>query len=102
MKNLIILIMSLFLMASCAQVPRKASYQMNYQKKMQASNHWNVLAKDIAAKIKFHTEPQPVQSEFGHIIPGESEKIQTGKTAVFISGLDRSPFGNAMRTFLTT
>ena len=81
MRNLAIFIALVFL-TSCAQVPKQAAYPLSYQHKMQASEHWNQLAKEVAEKVKLTIENQ--------------------KGAIFISDSDRSPFGKAMRTLLAT
>lgn len=80
MRKMAVLLALLF-MASCAQVPKEKSYPISYQEKMQASEHWRVLAEDISNKVKSAT------------FPGDK---------IFIYDGDQSTFGNAMRTFLTT
>ena len=80
MKRLAIL-GAIILLSSCAQVPKEeAYYPLSYQKKLQASEHWNLLAKNVSLAVGFAIGSQPV----------------------YISDFDRSPFGNAMRTLLTT
>jgi hypothetical protein len=77
----------LFLLASCVQVPKQEPYQlfdnkMASQKKLQAADHWNKLSNKLVA------EWAPV--------------VKEEKTPLFIYDGDNSPFGRAMRTFLTT
>lgn len=69
----------LVLLTSCAQVPRQANYPLNYQKKMQASEHWNELASRIAEKVQLSV---------------------SSSNLIFISDADGSSFGTAMRSFL--
>jgi hypothetical protein len=78
-RNIAVFIAILFL-TSCAQVPKEESYHLSYQKKMQASEHWNELAKKIAEDVRLKTGDRKIQ--------------------VFMSDVDRSPFRNAMRTLL--
>ena len=79
MRKLAVLLALVF-MASCAQVPKEASYPITYQEKMQASEHWQLLAKDTTNRAK---------SLFGQ------------KGAIYVYDQDSSPFGEALRTFLT-
>ncbi|TLD41871.1 MAG: hypothetical protein JETT_1888 [Candidatus Jettenia ecosi] len=81
MRNIAIFIVLLFL-TSCTQVPKESAYLLGYQKKMQASKHWNKLAKKVAEDVK--------------------SKIENEKDSVFMSDADQSPFGKAMRTLLAT
>ena len=81
MRYLAIFIALVFL-TSCAQVPKEGSYPLGYQKKMQASHHWNKLARKVAADVK--------------------SKIGDERAQIFMSDVDRSPFGKAMRTLLAT
>ena len=83
MRNLAILLALVFL-TSCAQVPKEAPYLLSYQYKMQASHHWNLLAKKVA---------DDVESKFGY---------DNEKGPIFMSDADCTPFGKAMRTFLAT
>lgn len=69
-------------LTSCAQVPKESSYLLSYQRKMQASKHWEKLARKVAEDVK--------------------SKIGDEKAQVFMSDSDQSPFGKAMRTLLTT
>ena len=83
MKNLAIFIaLALVFLTSCAQVPKQAAYPLSYQYKMQAGEHWNKLAKEVAEKVK--------------------SNIRNPNDAIFISDSDLSPFSRAMRTLLTT
>lgn len=81
MRYLAVFIALAFL-TSCAQVPKEGSYLLSYQKKMQASEHWEKLARKVAEDVK--------------------SKVGNEKAQVFMSDADRSPFGKAMRTFLDT
>lgn len=106
-----------FLMAGCAAAPKQQPYWLSWQQKMQASEHWNVLANKVAGEVKSTIDSLPVypvastSSDFGHASPDAKSGSQTSanmlllmnaKGPIFISDADRSPFGNAMRTILTT
>ena len=72
----------LLLLVSCAQVPKEESYPTAYQKKLQASDHWYQLCHKIAGDW--------------------SQLAKASGKPLYISGQDRSPFGRAMKTLLTT
>ncbi len=112
MRKIAVLLALLFI-ASCAQVPKEASYPMTHQEKMQAGEHWRFLATDISKKVKLAVCPDFIETPTAggpNLSPELSYKspIQTFqstcqvKGAFFISDADQSPFGKAMRTFLTT
>jgi hypothetical protein len=100
----IAVLLALVFIASCAQVPKEKSYPISYQEKMQASEHWRVLAEEMSSQVKLAISQQPPSSSsnFGHISPDGKQTIQIINGAVFISDADQSPFGKAMRTFLAT
>lgn len=112
MRRLTVL-MAIVFMASCAQVPKEASYPMTHQETMQASEHWRFLAKDISNQVKFAICPEVSEATTGggpNISPELTHKSPVQrfqatcqvKDAFFISDADQSPFGKAMRTLLTT
>lgn len=39
------------ILVGCSQVPKPATWMMNYQRKMQAAHHWQVLARDVACQV---------------------------------------------------
>lgn len=86
MRKIAVLLVLLFT-ASCApsclvpNVPTESGYPSTCQEKMQASEHWQVLAKEIADRVKSVISPTD---------------------AIFISEDDKSTFGIAMRAFLAT
>lgn len=82
MRNIAIFI-ALVSLTSCAQVPKELAYPISYQYKMQASEHWKLLAKKVAEEVKL--------------------EIGNGKGPVSMSSnVDYSLFGAAMRTLLDT
>jgi hypothetical protein len=112
MRRITVLLAMVFI-ASCAQVPKEASYPMTHQEKMQASEHWRFLAKDISSKMKSTICPDVIENTAAgapNLSPeltykSPIQRFQSScqvKDAFFISDADQSPFGKAMRTFLTT
>ncbi|MBI5581209.1 MAG: hypothetical protein HY895_18830 [Deltaproteobacteria bacterium] len=85
------LFLAVFLMASCASVPMQESYLLSVEKRMQASEHWKVLGKEIAAEVQGSIEKQSNEQKQNH-----------HASAVYISDVDQSSFGRAMYTVLTT
>jgi hypothetical protein len=88
MRKMAVLLALVFI-ASCAQVPKEKSYPVSYQEKMQASEHWRALAKDISTQVKLAISP-------------EAKETTQIKDTILISDADQSTFGKAMRTFLAT
>jgi hypothetical protein len=82
---------AVILMASCASVPMQESYLLSVEKRMQASEHWKVLAKEIAEEVQESIEKQSKDKKQNH---------NTGP--VYISDVDQSSFGRAMYTVFTT
>ena len=82
---------AVILLASCASVPMQESYLLSVEKRMQASEHWKVLAKEIAEEVQESIEKQS---------KGKKQNLSTGP--VYISDVDQSSFGRAMYTVLTT
>ncbi|MCK5720332.1 MAG: membrane lipoprotein lipid attachment site-containing protein [Thiomargarita sp.] len=55
MKKILVTIISILLLAGCSgykSLPTAVSYPDTSQRKMQAAHHWDVLAKDLAQRIK--------------------------------------------------
>jgi hypothetical protein len=46
------LLFAVFLMISCESIPMQESYAPSVEKRMQASEHWKVLAKQIAEEVE--------------------------------------------------
>jgi len=112
MRRIMVLLAIVFI-ASCAQVPKEASYPMTYQERMQASEHWRFLAKDISMQVISAVCPEIIDTPTGSgpnlspefyqksPIQGFHSTCQV-RDAFFISNADPSPFGQAMKTFLKT
>lgn len=112
MRWLTVLLAIVFIM-SCAQVPKEASYPMTHQERMQASEHWRFLAKDISKQVISAVCPEIIDTSTvsgPNLSPELSQKSPVQgfystcqvRDAFFISNADPSPFGQAMRTFLKT
>jgi hypothetical protein len=81
------------ILVSCAQVPEPASHFLTYQKKLQASKHWDRMAKKVANNVQMALESQ---SELDTITS------TSGKGPVFIQDHDNSQFGSTMHTLITS
>ncbi|KPA13647.1 conserved hypothetical protein, secreted [Candidatus Magnetomorum sp. HK-1] len=87
LKPAIITLLSiLFLMTACTQVPYPVTYPFAKQEKMQAAQHWDVLATDIAEQIKLSRDRN---KEVRHI-------------PVFIQPMDQTPFGKIFHNLITS
>ena len=76
-------ILSIFaILVSCAKVPREKSHIISSQEKLQATKHWDRMAKKVA---------QDMESELG-----------IGGGPVFVQNHDHSQFGLTMRTLITS
>ena len=76
-----------FILSGCSSVPRPTMYKYTTQKHMQATQHWDKLARVTLQKF-FSSQGCPTL-----IPPAEP---------VYVSNSDKSPFGRAFRTFLVT
>ena len=71
MRSLIIEFGIIFFLSGCAymhsQVPKPATYPLTYQQKMQAAEHWDVLARDVAAQtaLLLNTQDTNLFSGYG-------------------------------------
>ncbi len=84
-RCLMLLLVILFFSVGCSKTPVPSSYPYSLQKKMQAANHWQVLAKDI-----------------GNDIYTISEAGTLGSQPLKITTHDNSPFTQAFRSLLAT
>ncbi|MBU2548730.1 MAG: hypothetical protein KKB20_09990 [Proteobacteria bacterium] len=78
------LVIAAFLLASCSQVPKPTSYPVNFQKKMQAVHHWDVLAAELAVEIKRTLE----------------ENAYVGDTPVYVRTKEPSTFSKVFNPLL--
>jgi len=84
-KILLCIISGLFFFG-CSQVPKPVPHSLDTQKKIQASEHWNIIAKDVALNISAAIKKQETSSDTSiHFLPN-----------------DNSPFCRGFRSFLAT
>jgi hypothetical protein len=88
------MIVALTMCISCAQVPNESTDWLSYQRKIEAGNHWNDLAKDFVKVV----EQKLPQTAYGHSSPGANQP----KGYVSINESDLSPFGETFRSLITT
>lgn len=98
MRSFIILFSFVFFV-SCAQVPKEASHVVSYQTKLQASQHWEEIAKNITQEVKLALK---MQSESSGTAEEDKNKKEASIAPVAISDYDKSQFGSTIRTFLKT
>ena len=108
MRLFIVVMLSVAFLTSCAQVPKRQSYFMSYQHKLQATKHWNRVAEDASDRIKTALKNQVAFKRDGikkensqHISIKDTEKINASGP-IFIQNYDLSPFGSTFRTLLIT
>lgn len=51
MRTLMTVLALVPVLVGCSQVPKPSAHVMSYQKKMQAAQHWQVLAQDVASQV---------------------------------------------------
>lgn len=80
----------ILLATACAKVPSQKGFSYRYQPKMQSANHWQRLAENVVAK--------QIRPFFTNTAYNKPESIR----GVYIEDKDRSAFGTAFETYLTT
>jgi len=75
-----------FFLSACTQVPYPVTYPFAKQEKMQAAQHWDVLATDIAEQIKISRDRH---KDVRHI-------------PVFIQPMEQTPFGKIFHNLITS
>lgn len=71
--------LALIVLGACqSQVPMASSYDLSFQHKMQAAEHWRILARDIVAQVALRAAP------YGYDIAIERE----GSDTVFATAFD--------------
>ncbi|MBF0451889.1 MAG: hypothetical protein HQK75_14385 [Candidatus Magnetomorum sp.] len=76
----------IFLLQACTQVPYPVTYPFAKQEKMQAAQHWDVLATDVAKQIKVSRDG--------------NNNIKN--IPVFVKPVDQTPFGKIFHTLITS
>jgi len=80
--RLFIILATVVILVSCAKVPKQQSHILSYQEKLQASKHWDRMAKKV--------------------VNGLESELGIGGGPVFIQAHDNSQFGSTMRTLITS
>jgi hypothetical protein len=80
--RLFIILSTVVILVSCAKVPKQQSHILSYQEKLQASKHWDRMAKKV--------------------VNGLESELGIGGGPVFIQAHDNSQFGSTMRTLITS
>ncbi len=107
-----LILLSLFFVVSCSSVPKPITHEFSTQKKIEASQHWEILAKDFAKQITtvMQEKPWPLMKSpgFGHAVENEPDLPETGTGLpvdlpyIYIQTNDVSDFGKSFRTYLIT
>jgi hypothetical protein len=85
----------LVLLAGCAWVPKPSPYPYSSQEKMQAAEHWQVFASEVAAEVAASGTRGPVY------IQGRTDATKNSSAPTAESN-DRTPFDQAFHGFLIT
>ncbi len=80
--RLFIILSTFAILVSCAKVPKEQSHILSFQKKLQASKHWDRMA--------------------GKVVNDLESELGSGGGPVFIQAHDNSPFGSTMHTLITS
>ena len=108
MKKLsgIIVLLSAFSLClfSCSQAPQLAGNPYSFQKKLEATHHWEILAKDFSKQLAAYLGNN--QTKFGGNYVSESnmtaDNTASTQLPIYIQTNDRSVFGKAFRQSLIT
>lgn len=111
-KYFYLILLSIFFIASCSSVPKPITHEFSTQKQLEASQHWEILAKDFTKQIAtiMQTKPWPMLNSpgFGHADENESNLPETGAGLpvdlpyIYLQTNDISDFGKSFRTYLIT
>ncbi len=95
---IILLISSILCLFSCSQAPQIAGNPYSFQKKLEATHHWEILAEDFSKQLALYLENNPI-NKFGSGYITENESVPT-KPHIYVQTNDRSVFGKAFRQSL--
>jgi len=120
-KKGLLVLLSIFFIASCSSVPIPINHPITTQAKVEAAQHWDVMAKDFAKQITMVMKEKPWPLEIGgsnafdnssgtgvgHTLEDDSEDDVTSSFPVsspyiYIQTNDVSDFGKAFKTYLIT
>lgn len=75
---------------ACSKNPHQATYPWSYQQKMQSADHWEKLAGKVVAE------------QVSPIFKDSAQNKPDSILGVYINDTDKSSFGTAFQTYLTT
>lgn len=98
-KSFILTLLGMFVLTGCSSVPKPITHEFTTQKVLQASEHWELLAKDFAQQTV-----ATMMAESMWILKDDGSDVQMldGMPSVYIQTNDLSDFGRTFRTYLIT
>lgn len=113
MKNrcFLLVIFSIFSLSSCSSVPQPMSHQYSTQIKLEAAEHWEIVAQDFAKQIvqSMMENPYLVSGKSGsgisgvkYIDPEGSGDDVSAIPPIYVQNNDLSDFGKTFRSYLVT
>ncbi|MBE0438739.1 MAG: hypothetical protein IBX57_03070 [Gammaproteobacteria bacterium] len=61
-----------------SQVPLASTYELTNQQKMQAAHHWDVLAADVAFRVKEHFKTASLTNKAINVVPNSNSTFEQG------------------------
>lgn len=61
-----------------SQVPLASTYELTNQQKMQAAHHWDVLAADVASRVKEHFKTASLSNKAINVVPNSNSAFEQG------------------------
>ncbi|MEA3468336.1 MAG: hypothetical protein U9R57_08965 [Thermodesulfobacteriota bacterium] len=107
-KCFFLFLLSLFGLASCSPVPKPIPHEFTHQTKMEAAQHWGVLARDFATQIAASIQEKPLPltnsegSEFGYMNGPDSGRTFVELPYIYLQTNDVSDFGKTFRSYVIT
>lgn len=95
LRNYLSALISFLFLVSCSAVPQPESYEYSPQKKMQAANHWDILANNVANQINIALIDQGYLEEAVYVKHACGEADPCGKS-------NTTPFDEGFNDLLTT
>ncbi|MGD9824333.1 MAG: hypothetical protein AB7U36_08125 [Desulfobacter sp.] len=107
LSSIIILLSSFsFCLFSCSQAPKVVENPFSFQKRLEATHHWEILAKDFSKQLGLFLEGNTINKVgSGYIMEREVRALEQVNTAptkpsIYIQTNDRSVFGKTFRQSL--
>ena len=87
-KTLLLGLAVLTSLVGCAsQVPMSSTYAYSDQQKMQAAHHWDVLAADVAVRLKAHFRSASLSDQAFNVVPNSNSPFEQGFEDLLITQL---------------